>query len=89
MTVKLGDVGGDAPGLVAGEQLGRRPPAPLVLAVDVGQRLPVAVADDEAGVGLFGSLSLGSFQAQNISNEVIELVSVHPHIWHHAMGRCL
>jgi hypothetical protein len=32
---QLGDVGGDAPGLVAGEQLGRRPPAGLVLNINV------------------------------------------------------
>jgi hypothetical protein len=49
---QLGDVRGDAPGLVAGEQLGRRPPCRLLLEIDVGERLPVGVADDEAGVGL-------------------------------------
>ena len=31
---QLGDVGGDVPGLVAGEQLGRRPSSRLVLAID-------------------------------------------------------
>jgi hypothetical protein len=36
--------------VVAGEQLGRRAAARLVLAIDVGERLPVGVADDEAGV---------------------------------------
>ena len=51
---QLGDVGGDAPGLVAGEQLGRRTPPRLILEVHVGQRLPVGVAGDEAGVGLLG-----------------------------------
>jgi hypothetical protein len=30
----------------------RRPPSRLVLEIDVGERLPVGVADDEAGVGL-------------------------------------
>jgi hypothetical protein len=41
-------LGGDTPGLVAGEQLGRRPPSGLVLAIDVGECLAVGVADDEA-----------------------------------------
>ena len=50
---QLGDVRGDAPGLVAGEQLGRRTSSRLLLLeIEVGQRLPVGVADDEAGVGL-------------------------------------
>jgi hypothetical protein len=49
---QLGDVGGDAPGLVAGEQVRRRATSPLILEVDVGECLPVGVADDEAGVGL-------------------------------------
>ena len=48
----LADVDGDAPGLVAGEQLGRRSPPEFILAIDVGERLPISVADDEAGVGL-------------------------------------
>ena len=48
---QLGDVDGDAPGLVAGEEMRRRAPAPLLLEIDVGERLPVGVADDEAGVG--------------------------------------
>ena len=30
----------------------RRPPSRLLLEIDVGERLPVGVADDEAGVGL-------------------------------------
>ena len=54
---QLGDVGGDAPRLVAGEQLRRCAAARLLLEIDVGERLPVGVADDEAppmqlGVGL-------------------------------------
>ena len=36
---QLGDVGGDAPGLVAGEQLGRRATAWLPLEIDVSERL--------------------------------------------------
>ena len=53
---QLGDVGGDAPGLVAGEQLGRRAPSRLILEIDIGQRLTAGVADDEAGVGLLDGL---------------------------------
>ena len=44
------DVGGDAPGLVVGEQLGRRSTPRLLLEIDIGKRLPVGVADDEAGL---------------------------------------
>ena len=44
---QLGDVGGDAPGLVAREEFGRRPPSRLLLAIDVSERLPVGVADNE------------------------------------------
>jgi SAM domain (Sterile alpha motif) len=43
--------GGDAPGLVTGEQLARGPPSGLILAIDEGQRLPVAVAHDETRSG--------------------------------------
>jgi hypothetical protein len=46
---QLGDVGGDAPRLVAGEQLGRCASPRLLLEVDVGERLPIGVADDKAG----------------------------------------
>jgi hypothetical protein len=42
--------GGYAPGLVAGEEVRRRATARLALEVDVGQRLAVGVADDEAGL---------------------------------------
>jgi hypothetical protein len=34
--------------LVAGEEFDRRPPSRLLLAIDVSERLPVGVADDEA-----------------------------------------
>jgi hypothetical protein len=44
---ELGDAGGDPPGLVAGGQLGRRASSRFILAIDVGERLPVGVADDE------------------------------------------
>jgi hypothetical protein len=45
---QLGDVDGDAPGLVAGEQLSRRSASRLVLEIDIGERSPVPVADDVA-----------------------------------------
>jgi hypothetical protein len=48
---QLGDVGGDTPRLVTGEQLARRPATGLILAIDEGQCLPVGVADDEARGG--------------------------------------
>jgi hypothetical protein len=47
---QLGDVGCNPLHLVAGEQLGCGLPARLILEIDVGERLPVGVADDEAGV---------------------------------------
>ena len=55
----LGDVGGDAPGLVAGEEVRRRAMLQLPLEIDVSERLPISIADDEAppiqlGVGLLG-----------------------------------
>ena len=48
MQWQLGDVGGDAPGLVAGEQMSRDPSVWLLLEVDMGKRVPCSVADDEA-----------------------------------------
>ena len=51
---QLGDVGGDAPRLVAREQTGSRPSARLIFEIHVGHRLSVGVADDEAGVGFLG-----------------------------------
>ena len=48
---QLGDVGGDPPRLFARQQVRRRAPSRLILAIDMGDRLPIAVADDEAGVG--------------------------------------
>jgi hypothetical protein len=47
---QLGDIGGDAPRFVAGQQLRGRSTAWLVLEVDVRQRLPVVITDDETGV---------------------------------------
>jgi hypothetical protein len=43
---QLGDVGGDAPGLVPGEQTGSQPSAGFIVEIDVGQRLPYGVADE-------------------------------------------
>ena len=40
---------------VAGERPGRRSTARLLLEIDVGERLPVGVAKDEAGVRFAGS----------------------------------
>jgi hypothetical protein len=48
---QLGDIGGDAPRLVTGEQLARRPATGLILAIDKCQRLPVGVAHNEARGG--------------------------------------
>jgi hypothetical protein len=39
---QLGDVGGDAPGLVAGEEMRRRAASRLLLEIDAGQRLQLA-----------------------------------------------
>jgi hypothetical protein len=43
---QLGDVGGDAAGLVVGEQPGSRTPTRLLFEIDVGERLLVGVADE-------------------------------------------
>jgi hypothetical protein len=43
---------GDAPGIVGGEQLGRRSPSRLLREIDVGECLPVLIAHDEAVIGL-------------------------------------
>jgi hypothetical protein len=44
------------PGLVASHQSRRRSPSRLLLEIDVGERLPLVIADDEAGVGLLDGL---------------------------------
>jgi hypothetical protein len=46
---QLGDVGGDAPSLVAGEQLGGGAASRLILEIDVGERLPVGVGATRCG----------------------------------------
>jgi hypothetical protein len=45
-------VDGDTSRLIAREQMRRRSPSRLVLEIDVGECLPIAVADDETRVGL-------------------------------------
>src|SRR6476646_6599560 len=40
-------LGGDAPGLVAGAEVSRRATSRLILAIDVGERVAVAVADND------------------------------------------
>jgi hypothetical protein len=44
---QLRKVHGDPPGLVLREPLGDRTPAWLVVEVEIAERLPVGVADDE------------------------------------------
>jgi hypothetical protein len=46
---QLGDVDGDAPGFVAGQQLACRAPPRFILAIDKGECLPIVIAHDEAG----------------------------------------
>ena len=41
---------GDAPDLVARKQVRRRPASRLLLALDVGERLPIGVADNEEAI---------------------------------------
>ena len=50
---QLGDVGGDAPGFIAPQQVRRRASAGLVLEIDVRERLHAGDAEDEAGVVRF------------------------------------
>ena len=47
------------PRVGAGQEVGRRASARLLLVVDVGERLPVVITDDEAGVGFLSSLRYG------------------------------
>src|SRR5205823_14872683 len=49
---QLGDVGGDALGLVAREQVRGRAPSRLLLEIDVSELLSRAVLYDEASLGL-------------------------------------
>jgi hypothetical protein len=41
---QFGDVDGDAPGFVTGQELGGRRPTRIVLAIDEGERLPIVIA---------------------------------------------
>ena len=52
---------GDAPGLVAGEEVRRRATVRLPLEIDVNERLPVGVAHDEAGQAKLWRLPGGLF----------------------------
>jgi hypothetical protein len=45
---QLGDVGGHAPRFIAGEEMRRRAMLQLPLEIDVSERLPISIADDEA-----------------------------------------
>jgi hypothetical protein len=56
---QLGDVYGDAPRLVAGEQVCRRTPSRLLLEIDVGERLPVVIADDEVQASVSSAVQGG------------------------------
>jgi len=47
---QLGAIGRDPSRLILAEQVGRRAPSRLILEIDIGKLLPVAVADNEAGV---------------------------------------
>jgi hypothetical protein len=49
---QLGDVDGDAPGLIAGEEVRRRATSRLILEIDVGERLTVGVGCDKMRLGL-------------------------------------
>jgi hypothetical protein len=46
----LADIRRNPPRLVFGEQLGRRSPAGILLEIDVGDLLAVAVTDNKAGL---------------------------------------
>ena len=50
---QLGNIQGYAPGLVSRHQSRRRSPARLILEIDVSERVPVGVADDEAALAVF------------------------------------
>lgn len=50
----LGDFDGDAPSFVLAQEFRRRLSPRFVLEIDVGQCLPVVIADDELGIGLVG-----------------------------------
>jgi hypothetical protein len=49
---QLGDVGGDATRLVAGEEVRRRETSRLVLEINVGERLTVGVGATKMRLGL-------------------------------------
>jgi hypothetical protein len=63
-------VGRNAPRFVAGEQVGRRSASGLSLEIDVGERLPVSVADDEAGVDVDGPELGGTLAMLTVKSSV-------------------
>jgi hypothetical protein len=89
---QFGDVRGDAPRLVAREQTGSRSSARLLFEIDVGERLPVRVSDDEAPpiqlwIGLLdgrGRREEARRRAWNLAllglYKVIESLSYRPHL---------
>ena len=56
---QLGDVDDDPAGPVAGKQLGRRAPTGLVLKIDIGELLPVGVADNVKSPAVGQTAGLG------------------------------
>ena len=67
---QLGDVGGDAPGVVAGEQLGRRPPAGLVLNINVASATTCAQP-----LVFGGSVGPTLFLHPNLANQETETLA--------------
>jgi hypothetical protein len=55
---QLGDVRCNPAGLITCVQLGRRSPTLLLLEVDIGERLSIFVADNEAGIERLGARTL-------------------------------
>ena len=86
---QLGDVRRDAPRLVARHQSRRRSPTGLLLEIGVGERLPVVIADDEAGRrSPRRTRAAGSGAASELAgrNVVIRCRSWRPVV--SALGRC-
>jgi hypothetical protein len=72
---KLSNVGGDAAGLVAGEQVRDRAPSRFLLEIDIGERMAVGVMDDEA---LSPELGVGSFDGPRRREAALTLGSGAP-----------
>jgi hypothetical protein len=85
---QLGDVGGDAPGLVAGEKM-----PGLVLEVDVGQRLAGGIAFNKQSWPSFVSgLSTDQGSGKRCSGmsapPIYCIGGARPGFWPHAVGAC-